>query len=1175
MSNLPGGEPELPEPSGVGPSRRLTPAELDRAVQAADPAALLVRSRILRRVIKQDRQLTGFGLRVPHHKSYSIGREPLLEIVERAELGLAEDAALPEKVVLLDRPDARDLAVTPAEDILINCWRLLFHARVHVALEDLAASGRLSPSAVRRRIQRLGPAEFDEIRVVLGQEDLLLPPRTDASIYAEFVAMYLELRYFARSLVPRYFPGLEDLEAVDELVGQDVEAANLFQATRPHGAPDPKDHCDLAELAELPAEVESAATNSLPSHSGTAAGGEGAAGEATSATNYRRLMRKSQRPASRGNVVRAVVYRAKAERCAPPELVGRTRSAIKMDVYRLIRRLQAALELDDAQDQPWHESLSALVDQTPRGIWTAEARLLYDLQKACVDHERGIHTVDVVEWVLSWGHRPIVRPLPYQRDVLMLKHLRSAARLLDAVRLSDQHRRQLALLIHGSRERVEARLRHQLRPQITAALDEVGLVAQNLPETVARKKLIEELLDQVGERGFLTMGHLRDAISRNKLKLPDLSEPRDFFRGDQLLRADRRLSRVLDGVYRRGEFYLRWMQRLSSLGFGTRMGRFLTRFAVVPFGGSYVTVVFAHHVWEWISGAPEPPVDPEMIDLADTGATVAEEGFRLNSPTVVLILGLFLLCLVNSAAFRRAIGTFFKTAYHVFRTLVIEPIRWIVQSELLQQILHSRVFTLLFRFLIKPLIWTGLAWFFLLPKATTSWTSAPVAVAIFLAVNLLLNSRLGRNVEELAADWIVQAWRRFGLRMIVGLFWLVVDFFRGVLETVERLMYSVDEWLRFRSGEGGLWLVAKAALGLLWFFIAYVLRFCVNVLFEPQINPIKHFPVVTVGHKLLLGAYHPFAKLLETTMEPAMAWTVSFAVIWSLPGIFGFLVWELTANWRLYAANRRGFLFPVRIGAHGETMARLLKPGFHSGTVPKRFAKLRRAEHHARADGSWHAVHKHVQALNRVEASVRRYVEREFLELFAQSRCWQAPAVTLEEVRLGTNAVKLAIGCPDVAEANLLVALEVQSGWLVADVSSTGWVDRLLPHQRQVLATALLGLYKSAGVDLVRQQIEGQFPPPMPCYDIAAVGLVLWPDTEEDVEVVYDLHEEARIAPRSVRGLARRSLPTLERRQLVFQDVPVRWDDWVAIWNRDLAGQGHPTESVAPVRVLPEGTGHS
>ena len=32
--------------------------------------------------------------------------------------------------------------------------------------------------------------------------------------------------------------------------------------------------------------------------------------------------------------------------------------------------------------------------------------------------------------------------------------------------------------------------------------------------------------------------------------------------------ANRKLAVVLDGVYRRGEIYLRWMQRLSSLASG-------------------------------------------------------------------------------------------------------------------------------------------------------------------------------------------------------------------------------------------------------------------------------------------------------------------------------------------------------------------------------------------------------------------------------------------------------------------------------------------------------------------------------------------------------------------------------------------------------------------------------
>ena len=267
---------------------------------------------------------------------------------------------------------------------------------------------------------------------------------------------------------------------------------------------------------------------------------------------------------------------------------------------------------------------------------------------------------------------------------------------------------------------------------------------------MARKKLVEELLDQIGERGFLTMGDLRDAISRNNLKLPDLSEPLDLLRGDQLLRADRKLAMALDGVYRRGEFYLRWMQRISSLGFGTRTGRFLTRFAVVPFGGAYVALAGVHHVWELIGGARQPPLDAESLDAAGLTDAVAKEGFHLTSPAVVLVLGLFLLCLVNSAAFRLAVGRFFKTSYRVFRAAVIEPIRWIVQSPLLQRILHSRLFAVSFRFIIKPLIWTGIAWQ-LLPRDGQLADLAKKGPSITMAINPL-RTRHGRNVKKVAAN---------------------------------------------------------------------------------------------------------------------------------------------------------------------------------------------------------------------------------------------------------------------------------------------------------------------------------------------------------------------------------------------------------------------------------------
>ena len=211
-------------------------------------------------------------------------------------------------------------------------------------------------------------------------------------------------------------------------------------------------------------------------------------------------------------------------------------------------------------------------------------------------------------------------------------------------------------------------------------------------------------------------------------------------------------------------------------------------------------------------------------------------------------------------------------------------------------------------------------------------------------------------------------------------------------------------------------------------------------------------------------------------MEPAMAWAVSFAVIWSIPGIFGFLVWELTANWRLYAANRRRNLFPVRIGAHGETVPRLLKPGVHSGTLPKRFAKLRAPQRHARADGNWRSVHSTCRRSTASKSRSAAMLSGKFLELFAESRCWQAPPPSWSACGWAPTASDWRSAARR-RRAPLQIALEVESGWLVAGVTAAGWVDRLLPPQRQVLVTAMIGLYKSAGVDLVRQQIERAVPP--------------------------------------------------------------------------------------------------
>src|SRR5262249_44410458 len=155
-----------------------------------------------------------------------------------------------------------------------------------------------------------------------------------------------------------------------------------------------------------------------------------------------------------------------------------------------------------------------------------------------------------------------------------------------------------------------------------------------------------------------------------------------------------------------------------------------------------------------------------------------------------------------------------------------------------------------------------------------------------------------------------------------------------------------------------------------WACVTYVVRIYTNLLVEPTVNPIKHFPVVTVGHKLMFPFLVVLFRFLDEQVKflgPVLGSGFVAMTIFFLPGICGFIVWELKENWKLYRANRAATLRPILVGSHGETALRLLKPGFHSGTVPKLYAKLRRAER----KGQLAAAHKCHEGLHHVEEDVR------------------------------------------------------------------------------------------------------------------------------------------------------------------------------------------------------------
>jgi len=245
-------------------------------------------------------------------------------------------------------------------------------------------------------------------------------------------------------------------------------------------------------------------------------------------------------------------------------------------------------------------------------------------------------------------------------------------------------------------------------------------------------------------------------------------------------------------------------------------------------------------------------------------------------------------------------------------------------------------------------------------------------------------------------------------------------------------------------------------------------------------------------------------------------------------------------------------------------MLRLLKPGFHSGTVPKLFRRLRRAERR----GQQRTTRKILAGLHHVEESVSHFVERELLALLRQSKVWNGLAIELAGVHLATNRITVELSCPELGPDSVVLGFDHQSGWLLGGVLDRGWLPKLGGEQRQTLAAALAGLYKMAGVDLTREQIaEGLAPTPV-AFDITEAGLVVWPGPDFTKEAVYDLSAGPVLEPRPTNGALPQGLRPLDASRVLFNNTPVTWKDWVWTWDRDQGLVNGDTRELASA-VLP------
>jgi hypothetical protein len=1115
--------------------------ELSRILREVDPAAVIVEPSLLAQLVQSATGVTWAVWQVPHSHCFATDRATLFKHVDPDQFRVSNEYPLPDAVILLERPTA-DQLTGPRDALLGRYWRLLFHASVHRELEKRLSG--LTAAGLRERIEPLGTTAFEEARNVLIQDGLLTHKADDRSAYIEFAAYFLELKFFNPTLVPISFPSLPPVGEVESIIARDLDGAALFRQTRLPHVPDPAPRTD---------------DQSDESHD-----------------FFHRLMRQAKRLALAGDTVGAAIQHTRAARVAPGSQTVAAREEARRDMHKLVERLQRALELSDEDAAAWRRVLPALLDKADQGARPVEAALLYDLQRACLDHEQKIYALDLVDWAVSGGKTPIKRELAGQRFVRVPAQLRNAGRRLTTARLTDADRQTLAALLRNALDQAERQLRTNFRPIVTKTLCDAGLQPSSLPEKAALEKTVEELLDRISSAGFLAFGDVRDAIARGQMKLPDLDGTNEYVRGDPLLRIDRVLTTSLDGVYRRAELYTRWLERFTALNFGTETGRWITRNITAPFGFAFLLAQFAWLlVFERRGHGPDDP-PPNFF-----GGWNADWLFH----AAWVGAGVFLLLVIQSVQLRAGLRAAGRILYRAARFLFWEVPRRVWANPWMRRVIATFPVQLALSLVIKPTMLALFAMSVWTPIWQAGWWAR---IATLVAAILIVNTSIGRWGEALLlqlARGLIEL-----VRSTPALLRWINDIFRDLVYVLEWVLARTEDWLRLRGSAGPLAVAVRAGAGLVWMPFAFLIRFYTIVLIEPMINPLKLplsilfakfiYPLLLLLPDILKADSHSFLgyssplvnQLADYLSEPG-AWLLVMGTLWLLPDACTFLFWEMRENWRLFRANRPSAIKPVAVGEHGESIEGLLHWGFHSGTVPKLFARLRTAERQAANTDNWRDARTYRASLRGVEEAVRRFVARDFTEVLnSPESAWGGPRLRVGEVTLGTNRIRVAILAEGLG-APAILEWESRSTWLVAGWAEPGFLAMLPVDQARVFGNALAYLYKRAGVEVVREQVQAELPREAIHFDIGLDGLLVWYGSREAGPLLYDLGDPvAELRPRTAKQQPTHG-PTLDSRRLIFDRTSLTWPQWMEVWRGSSAatvpifGPGEHELALLPART--------
>src|SRR5262249_36103848 len=126
------------------------------------------------------------------------------------------------------------------------------------------------------------------------------------------------------------------------------------------------------------------------------------------------------------------------------------------------------------------------------------------------------------------------------------------------------------------------------------------------------------------------------------------------------------------------------------------------------------------------------------------------------------------------------------------QTVFIHGPVWIVHLPALQAILHNRFWVVIRRCVFWPVLMAAAGGLIMWWCGQEVPAIAGTAAACMALGIILLNTYLGRDLEEAATDWLLRLWVWLTIDFVPGLLRWIMDLFRYLLEAIEQLLYTVN-----------------------------------------------------------------------------------------------------------------------------------------------------------------------------------------------------------------------------------------------------------------------------------------------------------------------------------------------------------------------------------------------